>query len=92
MRTDLTPIEKMDIVYDIVVTAEERRIREFRYRVIKWIIILVMVFGVVTYPEYIVGKFVSIIQPIIMEQMKDVIEAQKESLLQQAKDMLPDSY
>lgn len=34
-------------------------------------------FGVITYPEYIVGKFVSIIQPIIMEQMKDVIEAQK---------------
>lgn len=92
MNADLTPMEKMDIVYDIVVTAEERRIREYRFRVIKWIIILMIAYGVVTYPEYVVGKFVSIIQPIIMEQMKDVIEAQKESILQKAKDMLPDSY
>lgn len=91
MRTNLTPMEKMDVVYEIIVDEKDRRKREFWYRIIKWIIILMIWYGVLTHPEYVVGKIIGYVQPIIMEQMKTIIADQKDSLLKQAKDILPDS-
>ena len=54
MGNNLTPAEKLNEVYILLLAEESRRISRLRLRVFKWIIIILLVVIVVTNPEFIV--------------------------------------
>ena len=87
----LTPAEKLDAIYTILKEWESRRKWAVWYRIIKWAIIFGLAYITITQPGLIVGKITNYMQPIIMEQMKTIMEKQKDSIMQQARDLMPDS-
>lgn len=86
----LNTAEKVDVIFDIIQESESRRRRGSLFRMLKWAIIFAVVFLVATQPEVIIGKITNYLQPIVMEQMKTVIDSQKESMMKQAKDLMQD--
>ena len=58
---------------------------------LKWTIIFAVVFLTITQPQLVINKITSYLQPIVMEQMKSVIDGQKESMMKQAKELMQDS-
>ncbi|NRH20937.1 hypothetical protein HOO68_02750 [Candidatus Gracilibacteria bacterium] len=89
MGNNLTPAEKLNEVYILLLAEESRRISRLRLRVFKWIIIILLVVIVVTNPEFIVGKITEIMKPIILSTASGMIENQKSELINSLKNILP---
>jgi hypothetical protein len=84
----ITSQEKLDEIYRILTASESRRRAAVWYRVLKWLVIIVVVFAIANNPGYIVGRFTDIIFPIVSKQMKSVIEENKSGLMEQVKVMV----
>jgi hypothetical protein len=87
----LNTAEKIDVIYELLQEWEARRRRNWLFRMLKWTIIFAVVFLTITQPQLVINKITSYLQPIVMEQMKSVIDGQKESMMKQAKELMQDS-
>ncbi len=87
----LSTAEKIDVIYDLIQEWEWRRRRTGLFRLLKWSIIFAVIFLAATQPKLIIGKITDYLQPIVMEQMKTVIDSQKENMMKQAKDFMQDT-
>jgi uncharacterized protein involved in cysteine biosynthesis len=84
----ITSQEKLDEIYRILTASESRRRSAIWYRVLKWLVIIVVAFAIANNPGYIIGRFTDIVAPIVTKQMKSVIEENKAGLMEQVKGMV----
>lgn len=54
MGANLTPAEKVDTIYNLLVATEKRRITQMRWHTFKLVVILLIVILITTRPEWIV--------------------------------------
>ncbi|MBC7503823.1 hypothetical protein H7169_02545 [Candidatus Gracilibacteria bacterium] len=87
----MTSEEKLDAVYIMLKDNQARMSRAFWYRILKWILILGIVYFTFTHPGYVAGKITEYIQPIVIEQMKTIMNNEKNGLLDQLKKIMPSS-
>lgn len=86
---DPTNAEKLDEIYCILKKQESRRRAGIWYHVIKLLFLAGLVFFIFTNSSLILGKLTDILIPLVTENMKTVMKDQKNGLLDQMKDMLP---
>ena len=81
--------EKLNEIYTIVVSQENRRKAGIYFVFFKWILIASLAYFIISHPEEVVGKITEIVKPIVMEQIKIMMQDQKNELQESLKDMLP---
>lgn len=89
MSSNLTPAEKVDKIYNLLIEAEKRRILQIRWRTFKLVVLLLLVLLIVTQPELILWKITEVLKPIILSTASGMIENQKSELINSLKDALP---
>lgn len=88
-NTPLTNEQKLDEIYHIIKASERHRLQASVARIAKWVIILSIVGFVVSNPDVVIKKMTEIIQPIVMDQVKTMMESNQDSIMNSLKDMLP---
>ncbi len=83
--------QKLTYIYQSLKDQDSRRIRAIWYKALKWVIILGLAYLALTNPGFIIGKMTEIIQPIVMDQMKTMMEKNKESLMESVQDFIKTS-
>ena len=86
---DPTNAEKLDEIYRIIKKQESRRNAGIWYHFFKLLFLIGLAFFVYTNSSLILGKLTDILIPLVTENMKTVMKDQKNGLLDQMKDMLP---
>lgn len=89
MGANLTPAEKVDTMYNLLVATERRRISQLRWRTFKLVALLLVVALIALRPEWIVWKVTEVLKPIILSTASGMIENQKSELINSLKDALP---
>ena len=88
---DPTNAEKLDEIYRILKKQESRRKAGIWYHFFKLLFLIGLAFFVYTNSSLILGKLTDILIPLVTENMKTVMKDQKNGLLDQMKDMLPEN-
>lgn len=88
---DPTNAEKLDEIYRILKKQESRRKVGVWYHIFKLLFLAGLAFFVFTNSSLILGKLTDILIPLVTENMKTVMKDQKNGLLDQMKDMLPEN-
>jgi hypothetical protein len=72
--------QKLTYIYHALKDQEARRKRAMVYRLFKWLILVVIVYLLVTYPAQIFGKISELIRPVIIEQSQTLLEENRNSI------------
>ena len=72
--------QKLTYIYHTLKDQESRRRRALWYRVLKWMIVLGIVYVIATYPGYIFTKISELLRPIIVEQAQTVLDDNRNSI------------
>ncbi len=81
--------QKLSFIYNTLKDQEIRRVRAIWYKFSKWTIYLGLIYLAVTNSALIIGKLTEVIQPIVMDQMKTLLEKNKDALMESVKGLLP---
>ncbi len=81
--------QKLTYIYNTLKDQESRRIRAIWYKFSKWTIYIGIIYLVVTNASLIIGEMTKIIQPIVMNQMKVLLDKNKDNLMEGLKDLIP---
>lgn len=92
MGSNLTPAEKIDIIYALAIATEKRRRMQVRLQLFKWVVIVVVIGSIVLYPGFIMWKITDIMKPIIISTASGIIQTQKAELKNSFKDLLPSGF
>lgn len=65
--------QKLDEIYHIIKAQESRAARARWYRLVKWVIILVIVYYVAQNPGVVLSKLTDLIMPAVMDNMQQQI-------------------
>ena len=63
--------QKLDEIYHIIKDQESRAMRAKWLRLLKWVIILVIVYYVSQNPEVVLSKITDLIIPMVMDNMQE---------------------
>lgn len=85
----LSSEQKLDAIYNMLQSDRSSRRRTFWYRIIKWLILIGIGYFTITHPGYVTGKVTEYLEPIIVEQMKEIMSDKKDGLMDQIKNMMP---
>ncbi len=77
--------QKLDEIYSILKQQESRNSRARWFRLLKWSVIILGVYIVTSNPGFFLDKLVKIIQPIIMDNVKTMMNEKKDGLLDEMK-------
>ncbi|MBP9779829.1 hypothetical protein KBD33_04390 [Candidatus Gracilibacteria bacterium] len=80
--------QKLDEIYSILKQQESRNSRARWFRLLKWSVIILGVYIVTSNPGFFLDKLVKIIQPIIMDNVKTMMNEKKDGLLDEMKGIL----
>lgn len=85
----MTNEERLAEIYDIVTRQEARRKSGIYFFICKWLIIASLAYFVFSHPKEVIGKITEIVKPIVMEEVKTMMQDQKTELQESLKNMLP---
>lgn len=77
--------QKLDEIYSILKEQESRNNRARWFRLLKWGIIILGLYFVTSNPGFFLDRFVKIVQPIIMDNVKTMMNEKKDWLLDEMK-------
>jgi hypothetical protein len=73
--------QKLEAIYQLLKNQEAREARKKWFRLIKWSIFAYIIYFLSTNPTYILEKVTAIMRPLIIENMKGMMNYEKEGLL-----------
>jgi hypothetical protein len=85
----MTNEQKLDEIYQILKAQQSAATRARWFRIIKWIIILGLMYLVATNPGILLEKITELIMPAVMDNMKTMMEQDSANILEQFKDIIP---
>lgn len=89
-QTPLSNEQKLEYIYRILVRQEKARKFAQNMKIVKWVLILGIVFFALQNPEKLMTGLTRYLQPMVMNSMSGVIEDQKMKSLQDMQKMLQD--
>ncbi len=85
MNNRLNNEQKLDEVYTIIKLQESRAMRARWFNAIKWIIILGITYFIATNPIFIIEKVTTIMRPLIIANIKNLVDEEKSGMLEEMK-------
>lgn len=81
--------QKLTYIYETLKDQESRRKRQMFYKFLKWLILGGLAYLVITNPDVVVTQVTNYIKPLVMDQVKSMMEENKKNLMDQVKNLLP---
>jgi len=85
----MTNEQKLEEIYQILKAQEARLARARLFRILKWMFIFVVVFIIIKNPSIILNSLTELIMPVIMDNMKTMMEQDSANIMQQFKNLIP---
>jgi hypothetical protein len=70
--------QKLDEIYSILKQQESRSNRARWFRLLKWGVIILALYFVTSNPGFFLDRFMKIVQPIIMDNVKTMMNEKKD--------------
>lgn len=85
----MTNEQKLDEIYHIIKNQQAAATRAKWFRILKWCIILSVVYLISQNPELLIGTMTDLIMPTVMDNMKVMMERDSAKIMEQFKDIIP---
>lgn len=83
--------QKLDVIYDLLKKQEARQARKKWFILLKWTIFTYIIYFLATNPTFILEKVTTIMRPLIIENMKNMMDYEKSDIFQEMKKVLKES-